>query len=159
MATKDMLTGLGNRSAFDEALTRQLGWAQRHHEPFALLVIDLDNFKTVNDTWGHREGDNVLVTIASQLKGLLRDEDEAFRFGGDELCCLLDCQSQQQLACAAARIQHNLKQSDYLNKRHITCSLGGTIYRANDDAGSLFDRADKALYKVKNSGKCGYHAA
>jgi diguanylate cyclase (GGDEF)-like protein len=159
MATKDMLTGLGNRSAYDEAVTRQLGWAQRHHEPFALLIIDLDNFKQVNDTWGHREGDNVLVTIAAQLKALLRDEDEAFRFGGDEICCLLDCQTQQQLACAAARIQHSLKQSDYLNKRKVTCSLGGTIYRVNDDAGSLFDRADKALYEVKSSGKDNYQAA
>lgn len=159
MATKDMLTGLGNRSAFEQALTRQLGWAQRHQEPFALLVIDLDNFKMVNDSCGHREGDNVLVAVATQLKGVLRDEDEAFRFGGDEFCCLLDCQSEQQLSCAAARIQHSIKQSEYLIKMGISCSLGGAIYRKKDNAGSLFDRADKALYKVKESGKCGFQAA
>ena len=159
MATKDMLTGLGNRSGFDQALTRQLGWAQRHNEPFALLIIDLDNFKSVNDTYGHREGDKVLINVAAQLNQVLRDEDEAFRFGGDEFCCLLDCQTQLQLKCAASRIQLAIDHSKYLNRMEISCSLGGTIYRDGDSLESIFDRADEAMYCVKQSGKNSYQAA
>lgn len=159
MTTKDVLTGLGNRSGFDQALVRQLGWAQRHEEGFSLLVIDLDNFKSVNDSHGHREGDNVLVHVASQLQQVLRDEDEAFRFGGDEFCCLLDCQTQFQLECAASRIQLSINQSRYLRRMNVSCSLGGAIYREGDDTGKLFDRADEALYKVKQSGKNSYLAA
>jgi len=159
MATKDILTGLGNRAGFEQSMTRQLGWAQRHDDPFALLVIDLDNFKYVNDTFGHGEGDKVLIHVASHLANVLRDEDEAFRYGGDEFCCLLDCQTQQQLACAAQRIQMSINSSNYLSRLGVSSSLGGAIYRDGDTISSLFDRADNALYRVKNSGKNSYHAA
>lgn len=158
-ATKDSLTGVGNRAGFEQAMVRQLGWAQRHNDPFALLVIDLDNFKHVNDNYGHSEGDKVLVQVASFLTQVLRDEDEAFRFGGDEFCCVLDCQTQQQLSCAAQRIHMSINNSQYLTKLGISCSLGGAVYREGDTAESLFDRADCALYKVKNTGKNSYHAA
>jgi diguanylate cyclase (GGDEF)-like protein len=159
MATKDVLTGLGNRAGFEQSMTRQLGWAQRHDEPFALLVIDLDNFKYVNDNFGHGEGDKVLAHVATHLENVLRDEDEAFRYGGDEFCCLLDCQTQQQLACAAQRIQMSIHSSAYLSRLGVSASLGGAIYRDGDSINSLFDRADNALYRVKNSGKNNYHAA
>lgn len=159
MATKDGLTGLGNRTGFEQCITRQLSWAQRHGENFALLIIDLDNFKHVNDSFGHSEGDKVLIHVASHLTNVLREEDEAFRFGGDEFCCILDCHTPQQLACAAQRIQLSINNSSYLAKLGVSCSLGGTIYRENDSATSLFDRADIALYSVKNSGKNNYRAA
>ena len=159
MATKDILTGLGNRAGFEQSTTRQLGWAQRHDEPFALLVIDLDNFKFVNDNFGHGEGDKVLIHVASHLSNVLRDEDEAFRYGGDEFCCLLDCQTQLQLTCAAQRIQASINSSKYLSQLGVSTSLGGAIYRDGDTISTLFDRADNALYHVKNSGKNSYHAA
>ena len=159
MATKDALTGLGNRAGFEQSMTRQLGWAQRHDEPFALLVIDLDNFKYVNDNFGHGEGDKVLAHVASHLSRMLRDEDEAFRYGGDEFCCLLDCQTQLQLACAAQRIQSSINSSSYLAGLEVSTSLGGAIYRDGDTVSSIFDRADNALYRVKNSGKNSYQAA
>ncbi|WP_334048261.1 GGDEF domain-containing protein [Alteromonas gracilis] len=159
MATKDALTGLGNRAGFEQSMTRQLGWAQRHDDPFALLVIDLDNFKYVNDNFGHGEGDKVLAHVASHLSRMLRDEDEAFRYGGDEFCCLLDCQTQLQLACAAQRIQSSINGSSYLAGLEVSTSLGGAIYRDGDTASSIFDRADNALYRVKNSGKNSYQAA
>lgn len=159
MATKDGLTGLGNRTGFEQCMNRQLSWAQRHGERFALLMIDLDNFKHVNDSFGHSEGDKVLIHVANHLANVLREEDEAFRFGGDEFCCILDCHTPQQLACAAQRIQLSINNSSYLAKLGVSCSLGGTIYRENDSATSLFDRADIALYSVKNSGKNNYRAA
>ncbi|KXJ58142.1 MAG: diguanylate cyclase [Alteromonas sp. Nap_26] len=159
MATKDGLTGLGNRAGFEQCINRQLSWAQRHSEKFALLIIDLDNFKHVNDSFGHSEGDKVLIHVASHLTNVLREEDEAFRFGGDEFCCILDCHTPQQLACAAQRIQLSINNSNYLAKLGVSCSLGGTIYREDDSATSIFDRADIALYSVKNSGKNNYRAA
>lgn len=159
LATKDMLTGLGNRNGFDDALLRLIGRCQRHHQPFALLIIDLDNFKTINDTQGHREGDKVLISVANQIQQSLRLEDQAFRFGGDEFCCLLDCQTNEQLSAAADRLQAQIRDSAYLRTQQISCSLGGAVFREGDDFNSLFDRADHALYQVKHSGKGTYHAA
>lgn len=159
MATKDALTGLSNRGGFEQSMIRQQAWAQRHGETFALLVIDLDNFKYVNDNFGHREGDKVLAHVASLLINVLRDEDEPFRFGGDEFCCLLDCQNQQQLACAAERIQAKINGSSYLARMGVSCSLGGAIYRDSDTTSTLFERADSALYSAKNAGKNTYQAA
>ncbi len=159
LATKDVLTGLGNRTGFDDAFARLMGRSQRHHQPFALLIIDLDNFKTVNDTLGHREGDKVLLNVATRIQQSLRLEDEAFRFGGDEFCCLMDCQTSQQLSAAADRLQLLVRDCAYLRKHTISCSLGGAIYREGDDFTSLFDRADRALYQAKQSGKNSYQAA
>jgi diguanylate cyclase (GGDEF)-like protein len=159
MATKDGLTELGNRIAFEQAMIRQRSWAQRRDEPFSLLVLDLDNFKQVNDTFGHSEGDRVLAHVASRLVNVLRNEDEPFRYGGDEFCCILDCQTEQQLSCAAERIKASIGSSDYLVNLGISCSLGGALYRAGDTTHSMFDRADSALYKVKSSGKDDYQAA
>jgi diguanylate cyclase (GGDEF)-like protein len=159
MATKDALTGLGNRIAFEQSMMRQRSWAQRRDEPFSLLVLDLDNFKQVNDNFGHSEGDRVLTHVATHLVNLLRDEDEPFRFGGDEFCCILDCQTDQQLSCAAERIKTSISSSEYLAKLGVSCSLGGALYRIGDSTNSMFDRADSALYKVKNSGKNDYQAA
>lgn len=159
MATKDVLTGLGNRSGFEQSIDRVISQSTRNHGTFALLMIDLDNFKSVNDNHGHREGDKVLVTVASLLTQSLRNGDEAFRFGGDEFCCILDCSNQQQLASAAARIQKNINSSHYLTKLQVSCSIGGAIFRDGEDAHGIFDRADAALYKVKENGKNSYQAA
>lgn len=158
-ATKDSLTGLGNRNGFDDALKRFISRAQRRHSTFSLLVIDLDNFKQVNDKFGHSEGDLVLINTAGLITNALRGEDEAFRFGGDEFCCLLECQTIQQLNAAAERLQQSFKGSGFLIKHRISASLGGALYTEGDDNRSLFDRADKALYQVKERGKDSFKAA
>lgn len=159
MATKDTLTGLGNRNGFNEACARLLSRAQRTQEHFGLLVIDLDNFKAVNDTLGHQEGDQVLIAVAKQINLALRGGDEAFRFGGDEFCCLLNCGSPEELNLAANRLIDQIAKSAYLRKVNVSCSIGGAYYRSGDDPMSLFERADTALYKVKQSGKDAYQAA
>lgn len=159
LATKDTLTGLSNRNGFNEACRRLLSRAIRYDEPFALLIIDLDNFKTVNDTLGHKEGDKVLAQAANDIHQSLRGEDEAFRFGGDEFCCLLDCVTDACIDAVARRLQQTIAGNDYLRTRGVSCSIGGAVYRPGDDINSLFDRADTALYRVKSSGKNAYHAA
>ena len=159
IATKDTLTGLGNRNGFNDSFSRLICRAHRHEQSFGLLVIDLDNFKKINDTRGHREGDSVLVNVATQIAQSLRGEDEAFRFGGDEFCCLLDCQTTAQLEAAACRLQRQIRSSAFLRRYEVTVSLGGAIFREDDDVNALFDRADSALYKAKESGKNTYQAA
>ncbi|MBD3585380.1 GGDEF domain-containing protein [Salinimonas sp. HHU 13199] len=159
MATKDTLTGLSNRNGFNEASIRLISRAVRYGDAFALLVIDLDNFKTVNDTMGHNEGDAVLERVAGIIRNTLRAGDEAFRFGGDEFCCLLDCATAQCINSVASRIRNRVGQDAYLTERGVSCSIGGATYRAGDDINSLFDRADGALYAVKANGKNAFSAA
>ena len=89
MATKDHLTGLGNRASYQEAIHRMISQANRRankeNVDFGLLILDLDNFKQVNDTFGHQEGDKVLIAMADVLQQTLRDTDYAFRFGGGRI--------------------------------------------------------------------------
>lgn len=159
MATKDMLTGLSNRNGFNEAFIKLHGRAKRRGHGFGLLVIDLDNFKQVNDNYGHQEGDKVLLTVANYIKEALRIEDEAFRFGGDEFCCLIDCADETALSHIASRLQEQMQRSEYLTKVEVSCSIGGAIHQHGESIDALFARADAALYKVKLAGKNAYLAA
>lgn len=154
-ATRDRLTGLGNRAAFDEQITRMLSQFHRHDSVFGLLVIDLDNFKQVNDRYGHHEGDSVLMVVAEQLNLTLRDEDIAFRFGGDEFCCLLNGVDTTQLLIVAERIRKAISDNTYLSGHDVSASVGATLVKASDDKTSLFKRADSGVYQIKEQHKNG----
>ncbi|MBT0584997.1 GGDEF domain-containing protein [Alteromonas oceanisediminis] len=152
-ATRDALTGLGNRAEFEQQLLRFFSQAQRHDIPFGLLVIDLDNFKQLNDQQGHLEGDKALIRVANQLQLILRDEDIAFRFGGDEFCCLLNSVSIEQLESVAQRIRAGIAAESVLLSQGITASIGGTLAIPDESGASLFERADTAVYQVKADAK------
>ncbi|WP_026375672.1 GGDEF domain-containing protein [Aestuariibacter salexigens] len=158
-ATRDMLTGLGNRSGYEETLTHMLSLCERQRQSLGILVIDLDKFKAVNDTFGHQEGDQVLVAMANVLRDCLREADYAFRFGGDEFCCLLPGSTVETNALISRRITHAMGQSPILNKHFISCSIGSTIADAEDDACSLFERADIAMYRAKKEKRHNHMAA
>jgi diguanylate cyclase (GGDEF)-like protein len=158
-AMKDYLTSLGNRASFDEAMSRLISQAKRQGTEFGLLVLDLDNFKQVNDQLGHNEGDKVLVAFAETIKHCLRDTDFAFRFGGDEFCCLLEDSNGQANHLIAERIQQAVQQNSLLTKHGVSCSMGGTNFLAVDDESSIFGRADKALYTAKQHGRDCFKAA
>lgn len=159
LATKDMLTGLNNRANFDEACQRYMARFERYESPFGLLVIDLDNFKGINDTYGHQVGDKVLQKVADALRAGLRAGDEAFRFGGDEFCCLINYANGDKLGDVAKRIRENIAACECLQEYQMSCSIGGALIQDGDNMASLFDRADKALYQVKASGKANFLAA
>lgn len=159
MATKDPLTNLGNRNGFNEAAQRLINRHTRNGQTFGLLVVDLDNFKQVNDKFGHQQGDEVLVTTAEILTETIRGHEEAYRFGGDEFCCLLDVTTARELSSIAERIHAAVHAHPLLKKHRVTCSIGGSLLRDNDSMGELFDRADKALYEAKEDGKDTYQAA
>jgi diguanylate cyclase (GGDEF)-like protein len=158
-AMKDYLTSLGNRANFDETLDRLISQANRYERKFGLLMIDMDRFKQVNDQFGHGEGDNVLISCANTLKRCLRDTDFAFRFGGDEFCCLLADSDGQTNTLIAQRILDAMQSNALLKKYGVSCSIGSSLYLAGDCAISLFTRADKALYGAKQTGRGGFIAA
>lgn len=157
MATKDHLTGLSNRACYQETIHRMIGQSNRQPSDdsasFGLLILDLDNFKQVNDTYGHQEGDKVLMAMAEVLQQSLRDTDYAFRFGGDEFCCILPGSQEGENDVIAQRILHNTKSNKILSTYSVSCSIGSANYKASDCERSIFERADKALYEAKNAGR------
>lgn len=159
LATKDMLTGLGNRAHFDESISKLVSICKRNEDTFGLLVFDLDNFKLVNDRFGHQEGDEVLSAFAGILQNCLRDSDYAFRFGGDEFCCLLIDSNAEANKRVADRITESIAQHPLFIQHGVSSSVGATSFIASDSAKSLFERADSALYKAKNNGKNLFMAA
>ena len=159
LAMKDHLTSLGNRANYHETLRRLISQANRHGTDFGLLVIDMDNFKQVNDCCGHQEGDNVLIAMASVLEECLRETDFAFRFGGDEFCCLLPGSNEENNQVVAERIQLAMAKHSLLSKHAVSCSIGSANYQATDSQSSLFERADNALYCAKEAGRSCFIAA
>lgn len=149
MATKDHLTGLGNRASFDETLQRLISHARRNGNLFGLVVIDMDKFKAINDRYGHQEGDKVLINVAKSINDCLRDTDFAFRFGGDEFCCLIEDADQKAMLCIAQRLRRAMHCYPILRKHNVSCSIGVSLYRQGDSSDSLFERADLALYQLK----------
>ena len=159
MTMKDHLTGLGNRGYFDEMFQRQCSNAQRNEQQMTLLLLDLDNFKQVNDCCGHTQGDKILAAFAEVISASIRDTDFAFRFGGDEFAVLLPNTANDVAKFVATRLTHNVAGSVLLTKHKVTCSIGVASWKSSDSKESLFDRADQALYQAKNSGRNCFKSA
>ena len=149
LAMQDGLTGLGNRRYFDEQLKRAMHQANRTHSLVGLIVADLNKFKAINDTYGHAVGDKVLVHFADALRVSVRDSDSLFRFGGDEFVVLIECAGKESLEVIYHRIHDAVAADGYLEKYHVSCSLGATFMNRGDTEKSFFERADQALYRKK----------
>ncbi|AGH43834.1 GGDEF domain-containing protein [Paraglaciecola psychrophila] len=158
-AMKDFLTSLGNRASYDETMVRLASQSQRRHQPFGLLMLDMDNFKQVNDIHGHQEGDKVLMTCADTILHCLRESDFAFRFGGDEFCCLLPEADNLTNNLIAERIRSAIESESLLQQHNISCSIGSANYQEDDSQIGIFSRADEALYIAKQAGKNCIRAA
>ncbi len=153
LSLRDHLTGLGNRSYFDETLDCMQATAKRDMKPFSLLMLDLDNFKRVNDQHGHTEGDLVLKQFAKILQKALRINDYVFRFGGDEFVLLLAHSEVLNPNLVAQRILSMVHNDSLLNKHNVTTSIGFTNWKDSDNNSSMLERADKVLYNAKELGK------
>ncbi|WP_462151068.1 GGDEF domain-containing protein [Pseudoalteromonas xiamenensis] len=153
LATKDSLTGLNNRSQFNEILKQKIETARRQHRPFGLMLLDLDNFKQVNDVYGHKAGDEVLVEFATILDNSVRATDSVFRFGGDEFAILIDDPAIMTNKVVAERIMKTVTKSALMNRYGVTSSIGYTLALSKDGEDELFARADKGLYQAKNAGR------
>ncbi len=148
-ATHDFLTDLPNRRGFLPQAEREIERARRHGRPLAVLVLDLDHFKRVNDTRGHAEGDRVLRQVADLLRKELRSIDLPSRFGGEEFHLLLPDSGPSEAYRAADRLRQRLAVGT-----EVTASVGVAIFPDNgDDLGALLVAADRALYRAKEAGR------
>ncbi len=158
MAHFDQLTGLPNRALFYDRFEQLLKSAERQQQTFAMLFIDLDGFKSVNDTHGHKAGDYVLSTAADRMSKLIRRSDTVARIGGDEFAMLLqDVRDRAAIEKLAAEILEELhKAYRYQNKPaiYLSCSIGIALYPDDaKDLEGLITHADIAMYHAKSSGK------
>lgn len=159
-AHHDTLTKLPNRTLFKDRLDQNIIYSKRHNKSFALLFIDLDQFKKINDTLGHHVGDELLIEAASRLQESIREEDTLARLGGDEFTIILkDINSLQDASMVAEKIVLNMKQAIDVDEHtlFITSSIGISLYpQDSDSAHDLLKFADTAMYKAKDEGRDNY---
>jgi diguanylate cyclase len=159
-ATHDALTGLPNRLLFLDRLGREIARGERTGQPFAVLVIDLDRFKVINDTLGHGAGDQLLIEIARRLSNAIRAADTVARTGGDEFLLLVtDLREAADAATLAAKIVSELDRPVSLSdtEAHASASIGISVFPADGhDADTLVAHADEAMYYAKQVGRNGY---
>ncbi|MEJ2466411.1 MAG: EAL domain-containing protein [Candidatus Thiodiazotropha sp.] len=161
LAYHDPLTGLHNRAAFLEMFERALGHSERRGQQLALLYLDLDRFKKINDTLGHVIGDRVLEEAAKRLQEAVRSDDEVARLGGDEFIIMLEDFAHEESPARVARKVNSLLGQPILIEHHVlhvTTSIGIAVYPEDgEDATSLLKNADSAMYMAKREGRNGYH--
>lgn len=159
-ATFDELTGLPNRALFHDRLAVALAQVKRYGTQVALMFLDLDHFKPVNDTLGHHVGDDLLRHVASRLRGCMRDGDTLARIGGDEFCLILpNLRQEEESATVAGKILNAVGAPFQLagRKIDISCSIGIAIFPDDaEEAASLLKRADQAMYQAKRQGRNQY---
>jgi diguanylate cyclase (GGDEF)-like protein/PAS domain S-box-containing protein len=160
LAYHDTLTGLPNRKLFEERLSQSMEWANQNHQLIALLFLDLDGFKQINDTKGHDVGDLLLQTVAERLKRCLRSSDTVSRLGGDEFTVILPgIPCLPDVARVAEKILSTINQPFVLqgHKVRISTSIGISVYPLNgEDIETLIKNADTAMYSAKELGKNNY---
>lgn len=160
LAFRDALTGLPNRRLFDERITHEIESARRNKQQMALMFIDIDHFKRINDSYGHDVGDDVIKKVADEMRGVLRASDTLARLGGDEFVVMLNDLPDAE---AAIKVAENLRKPFAGLLRFASCeiqitlSIGVAIWtpEKNNSVTSLMKRADVALYQVKANGRNG----
>jgi diguanylate cyclase (GGDEF)-like protein len=155
IALQDALTGLPNRVSFEQRLDHGLIQAKRHGWGLAVLFIDIDKFKSINDSYGHDLGDKVLLMVANRLQSSVRDEDMVSRWGGDEfVCLLLEVKQEAEVTSLAEKMIDRIAEACEFNGTvlSIKASIGIAIYPVDGEtADILFKNADTAMYKAKGT--------
>jgi diguanylate cyclase (GGDEF)-like protein/PAS domain S-box-containing protein len=157
MATHDVLTGLPNRTLFNDRLTMALTQARRSQKNLAVMLLDLDHFKEVNDTLGHNIGDQLLCVVGARLAEVLREGDTVARIGGDEFLLLLPAIAHLENATTVAqKVLASFRNPFTFDEHHlyITTSIGLAVFpHDGDDADTLVKNADSAMYSAKEKGR------
>ena len=153
----DDLTQLYNSRQFYSQLEKEIERANRYEQPLTLLLLDLDNFKTFNDTYGHVEGDNVLSRLGQVIKECLRETDSAFRYGGEEFTIILPMTTSEEGMITAQRIQTELRKETFspvMNQKvYMTVSIGLSHYRPKEEMKTFVHRVDQLMYQAKKNGR------
>ena len=157
MSMTDALTSLFNSRHFYERSANEIERATRFSHPLALMLLDLDDFKRLNDTHGHLEGDKALVTTANVIRSVLRTVDAAFRYGGEEFVVLLPETDLESAAMVAERLRHSLAGAPITTAAgvslNITASIGVAAYCPPETIQDFVRRADDGVYEAKRQGK------
>ncbi len=155
-ATTDPLTGAPNRLAYEKRLALEYARWQRYQHPLSLLLCDVDHFKQVNDTYGHKAGDRALMAIVKTIKHYLRESDFLARVGGEEFIILLPNTPLQDAKKAADKLRRSIESSEFAYQGQpvpITISAGLAGFRQGDTVDAVYQRADKGLYRAKHQGR------
>ena len=155
-AYRDPLTEVNNRAALENDLDQEMDFAQRHQLPLSIIVLDVDKFKQINDTYGHIVGDDILKRLTASMVDCIRRSDIIYRYGGEEFVVLLRNTGTVGAQLLAERIRAAVEQLVCSHNNfdiRITASLGVTTLKANETGKSFLHRADLAMYRAKNSGR------
>jgi diguanylate cyclase (GGDEF)-like protein len=151
---KDTLTNVYNRTFYNQKIQEMLSLYQRHNTVFSFLIFDIDDFKYINDNYGHSVGDHVLVELCALVQKQIRLTDYLFRVGGEEFIVLFSNTSQKEVASVAQKLRIQIeKELNIVDNRTITVSMGLTQVQPKDTQETIFNRADELLYEAKKNGK------
>ena len=153
VASTDKLTGIYNRHKFEELFTLEAERTRRFSSPLSLILLDIDHFKSVNDTHGHDVGDHVLKHLSSIIKSNIRQIDIFARWGGEEFLILSPGNNLTEVKMFAEKLRLAVEKTSFPTVNHVTVSIGLSEFGVDDNFSSLFQRADKALYFAKNNGR------
>jgi len=153
LSRRDVLTGLFNRRAIEEYLKEEMGRFARNGSPFSVIMLDIDHFKNVNDTYGHNAGDDVLVKLGVIVLRIIRMTDRFGRWGGEEFILLLPETQSGDASILAERIRKQVAETKYDNALSLTVSLGVAEHRSEESLTMLLQRVDAALYRAKEEGR------
>lgn len=153
LSRTDTLTGAGNRRALHDQMEEWIASVQRDAHPMSLLIIDLDDFKVVNDQHGHLVGDQVLKALAERIRSRIRTSDHLYRFGGDEFIVLANHSGAETALKLAEDILSRIAQTDAIDGVRLTVSIGVSQYQTGETADQWLSRADAEMYGAKVSGK------
>ena len=152
-AVTDALTGLRNRARVNELMELEMTQSDLRASPLSVLMFDIDHFKTINDRFGHAEGDQVLVTLAAKVASQLRGVDHFIRWGGEEFLVILPGVDDRRALMIGEKIRGLCAQTDFGKPGSVTCSFGAAQYTVGETSATLLERADDALYRAKNGGR------
>jgi diguanylate cyclase (GGDEF)-like protein len=152
-ATTDTLTGIANRLKFNNTMAIEVSKARRHLVPLSLIIFDIDNFKLINDTFGHRAGDLTLQELTVLVSPTMRPEDVFARWGGEEFAVLLPYTTVEGAVNLAERLRHKIQMHPFGVVNALTCSFGAALFRTEENDDAFVRRADEALYEAKKKGR------
>lgn len=153
LSITDRLTGLYNRMRLDECFDREIRRCQRHPQAFSIILLDIDHFKLINDTYGHQAGDQVLIAVAGNLRANIRQTDIIGRWGGEEFMILCPGTDLDGVMTLAENLRQHLAATPMPPARQVTASFGVASYCAGDQPQDMVSRADRALYAAKHAGR------
>jgi len=153
LSVTDTLTNISNRRMFEIMIKKEFSRAKRYKHDLSIIIIDIDFFKKVNDTYGHKYGDKVLCELATLLQKTIRENDFLARWGGEEFAILLPDTNIEHCVITSEKLRKSVSQMEFSNGLTITCSFGISQYKLNENLDELFIRADKALYNAKENGR------